>query len=175
MNEIARFVSMYQQQVTLSLNILAEIPQGLWSSIPADSATNFLGERIRKITIEGLCAHLMQAEQYWLTALAKLNHGEDMPPPVGLPMVKPEPAGPALVEQYRQQLRKVVSEIRALSEDQLSVEFRFIGRCYTVQGFLWVMYAHHSYHFGQIDLLLRQQGYLPPEFLELPELNALIG
>lgn len=175
MNERTRFVSMYQQQATLSLNILSAIPPQLWSSIPADSDTNFLGERIRKITIAGLCGHLLQAEHYWVMALAKVQSGESLPPPVGLPMVQPEPAGAALIAQYRQQLRVVSDAIKALPEAQLQVEFRFIGRLYTVQGFLWAMYAHHAYHFGQIDLLLRQQGYLPPEFLELPELHALIG
>ncbi|HAT40316.1 MAG TPA: DinB family protein [Rheinheimera sp.] len=175
MNERARFVSMYQQQASLSLTILSAIPAELWTSIPADSETNFLGERIRKITIAGLCGHLLQAEYYWVTALAKVRTGDSLPPPVGVPMVQPEPAGEALIAQYRQQLQRISDAINALPDAQLQVEFRFIGRLYTVQGFLWAMYAHHAYHFGQIDLLLRQQGYLPPEFLELPELHALIG
>jgi len=84
-------------------------------------------------------------------------------------------AGLPLVNQYRQALKNNLDRIRAMSSEQLATEFNFIGRRYTVQGFLWAIYAHHSYHFGQIDLLLRQQSYLPPEFLELPEVDRLIA
>lgn len=175
MTDIDRFLSLYQQQVTLSLNVLEGIPSALWTSIPADSETNYLGTRISRITIAALAAHMLQAEDYWISGLAKVNHGQSLPPPVGIPMLKPAESGMPLIRQYRQALDTNLDRVRALSAEQLGIQFDFIGRTYTVQGFLWAVYAHHCYHFGQIDLLLRQQGHMPPEFLELPEQGRLIA
>ncbi len=50
-----------------------------------------------------------------------------------------------------------------------------MGRRFTVEGFLWALYGHHCYHFGQIDLLMRQQDVTPPEFIQLPELERVIA
>ncbi|MBA5604115.1 DinB family protein [Duganella sp. FT3S] len=175
MNEHERFLSLFNQQVTLSLNTLEQIPAALWSSIPADSETNYLGQRISRITIEALTGHLMRAEDYWSTTLANMAPGGEMVPPVGIPMLELASAGQPLVSQYRGVLENNLNRIRAMSPQQLGTEFTFIGRKYTVQGFLWAVYAHHGYHYGQIDLLLRQQSYLPPEFLELPQLGGLIA
>ncbi|HJV02738.1 MAG TPA: DinB family protein [Burkholderiaceae bacterium] len=175
MNEHERFLSLFNQQVTLSLNTLEQIPAALWTSIPADSETNYLGQRVSRITIAALAGHLMRAEDYWTTTLAKLAPEQAMVPPVGIPMLELASAGQPLVSQYRQLLQDNLDRIRAMSPQQLQTEFTFIGRRYTVQGFLWAVHAHHSYHYGQIDLLLRQQSCLPPEFLELPSLGRLIA
>ena len=60
MNDHERFLSLFNQQVTLSLNTLEQIPAGLWTSIPADSETNYLGQRISRIgcsqTASKLCS-----------------------------------------------------------------------------------------------------------------------
>lgn len=175
MNDIERFISLYNQQVTLSLNVLERIPAPLWNSIPADSDTNYLGKRISRITIEALAGHLMRAEDYWTTMLSQIAPNDDMPPPVGVPMLELSKPGLPLVNQYRKILKSNLQRVGRMSPEQLATPFTFIGRHYTVQGFLWAIYAHHSYHFGQIDLLLRQQSYLPPEFLELPEQQLVIA
>lgn len=175
MNEVERFVSLFGQQVTLSLNVLEQIPEELWTAIPADSDTNYLGQRIKRINIEALVGHLMRAEDFWTKTLSQIQPNEEMVPPVGVPMLDLASTGMPLVNQYRQVLENNLNRIRAMSPQQLSTVFTFIGRTFTVQGFLWAIYAHHSYHFGQIDLLLRQQSYLPPEFLELPNRDHLIA
>jgi uncharacterized damage-inducible protein DinB len=175
MTDIDRFLSLYQQQVTLSLNVLEGIPPALWTSIPADSETDYLGTRISRITIAALAAHLLQAEDYWISSLAEIDHGQLLPPPVGVPMLKPSEFGMPLIRQYRQALDTNIDRVCALAAEQLATKFNFISRTYTVQGFLWAVYAHHCYYFGQIDLLLRQQGHMPPEFLELPQQGRLIA
>jgi uncharacterized damage-inducible protein DinB len=50
-----------------------------------------------------------------------------------------------------------------------------MGRRFTVEGFLWALYGHHCYHFGHVDLLMRQQDVTPPEFIQLPELERVIA
>jgi len=79
MNDVDRFISLFQQQVTLSLNVLERIPADLWTSIPADSDTNYLGQRISRITIEALAGHLMRAEDYWTTTISSIAPNADMP------------------------------------------------------------------------------------------------
>lgn len=36
MNEVERFMSLINQQMMLSLSVLEQIPQPLWTAIPAD-------------------------------------------------------------------------------------------------------------------------------------------
>lgn len=175
MNEFDRFASLFNQQATLSLDVLENIPAQLWTTIPTDSDTNYLGQRIQRITIEALVGHMMRAEDFWVRTLSQIQPGEEMVPPVGIKTLDLERAGAPLVGQYRSVLAHNLATLRSLPESQLATRFSFIGRHYTVQGFLWAMHAHHSYHFGQVDLLLRQQGHLPPEFLELPERERLIA
>jgi uncharacterized damage-inducible protein DinB len=98
-----------------------------------------------------------------------------MVPPVGVPMLELADTGMPLVNQYREVLESNLNRIREMPPEQLTTVFTFIGRKFTVQGYLWAIYAHHSYHFGQIDLLLRQQSHLPPEFLELPDRDRLLA
>lgn len=175
MSDVDRFLSLFDQHVTLSLDVLEEIPEALWTRIPADSDTNYLGERISRITIEALTAHLMRAEHHWTTTLGRIGPDQEMQPPLGAGLLELSKAGPPLVHQYRGVHENNLARVRSMSTEQLETRFSFIGRRYTVHGFLWAIYAHHCYHFGQIDLLLRQQSHLPPEFLELPERNALIA
>lgn len=175
MNEVERFASLFNQQVTLSLNVLEQIPEELWTAIPADSDTNYLGQRVKRINIEALVGHLMRAEDFWTKTLGQIQANAEMSPPVGVPMLELAGTGMPLVNQYRKVLANNLNRIRELSPQQLATTFSFIGRKFTVQGYLWAIYAHHSYHFGQIDLLLRQQSHLPPEFLELPQRDRLIA
>lgn len=175
MNEVQRFLSLFNQQVTHSQDVLDQIPSALWTSIPVDSETNYLGTRVNRITIEALVKHLVLAEDYWTQTLSRLVSNAAMAPPGGDTTLDAMLPGGALVNHYRQVHESNLLRITKLSDEQLGTVFTFIGRQYTVQGFLWVIYGHHSYHFGQVDLLLRQQSFMPPEFLELAERNRVIA
>src|SRR3546814_7498940 len=65
--------------------------------------------------------------------------------------------------------------VRGYSEETLAKPFVFVGRHFTVGGFLWAVYGHHCYHVGQVDQLMRQQSVMPPEFLEYRETEKLIA
>jgi len=54
--------------------------------------------------------------------------------------------------------------LRSFTESTLAKKVEFVGRAWTVMGFLWSMYAHHSYHFGHIDMYWRQSGNPGPDF-----------
>lgn len=175
MNELERFTSLFNQQVLHTLATLETVPVPLWQAVPADSDTNYLGARVNRITIEALVKHLCQAEQHWTKSLATIQHGQTMGPPAGESPPQDVKPGLELLSQYRVVHKFNLNRVLALGPEDPKTELSFAGRRFTVMGFLWAMYGHHSYHFGQIDLLLRQQGHMPPEFLEYPERTRVIA
>ena len=42
----------------------------------------------------------------------------------------------------------------------------WVGRTWSVMGFLWAAYAHRAFHIGNIDIYLRQADVVAPEFFE---------
>lgn len=174
MHNVEKFLSLFEQQVHLSLSILEAVPLPLWTALPADSETNYLGTRIHKITVDALVRHMCLAETGWIEQLPLLAEGAAMPPPLGSTRLEGVAPGAELVAAYRQWLAHNLQAVAALSPADLAKTLTFVGRRYTVQGFLWAIYGHHCYHFGQADLLLRQQGFLPAGFLEYAQTEAII-
>lgn len=175
MDELERFHSLFNQQVLHTLNTLETVPAALWQAVPADSSTNYLGARVNRITIEALLKHLCEAEQHWTKSFAAIQQGQKMPPPAGGSLEGDVKPGLELIGQYRVIHKFNLARIQELGAERLKTEFFFAERRFTMMGFLWAMYGHHSYHFGQIDLLLRQQDHLPPEFLEYPERTKVVA
>ena len=62
--------------------------------------------------------------------------------------------------------KKIVSAFAALSQAQLDKRVVWVGRTWTVMGFLWGAYAHRAFHIGNIDIYLRQADVVAPEFFE---------
>ena len=48
--------------------------------------------------------------------------------------------------------------LRNFSESTLAKKVTFNASSWTVMGFLWLTYSHHSYHFGHIDMFWRLSG-----------------
>jgi len=175
MAELLRFRSLFNQQVLHTLGTLEHVPISLWQAVPADSNTNYLGERVNRITIEALVRHLCQAEQHWANALAETKPGQAIAPPASVTAADEVAPGVPLLQHYRATHETTLVRIQGFDEGRLATELVFAGRRFTVMGFLWAVYGHHAYHFGQIDLLLRQQGHMPPEFLEYAEMANVIA
>ena len=83
--------------------------------------------------------------------------------------------GKLLVEKYKEVFAKGFEILKTYLEDDLNKMVTFMGRTYTVMGFLWITFGHHSYHLGQIDMLMRQNGINPAEYMEWPNISTLIG
>ena len=60
--------------------------------------------------------------------------------------------------------RSNMQAFAALSEAQLAKNLRWMGREWTVMGFLWGIYSHRSYHLGNIDILMREADEDAPDF-----------
>lgn len=101
----------------------------------------------------------------------------------GLAIPKPDNAslleniadGQELVEKYKEVFAKGFEILKTYTEEDLNKTVSFMGRKYTVMAFLWITFGHHSYHLGQVDMLMRQNGIYPAEYMEWPNTSTLIG
>lgn len=69
MNEIARFISLYDQQGLHTMAYLQTLRPADWQAVPLHSDTLFLGSRVNTITIGTLARHIISAERNWMQAL----------------------------------------------------------------------------------------------------------
>jgi len=175
MSEAQRFASLFDQQVLHTFELLQAMPASAWEAIPVDSETNYLGTRVNRITISSLTKHLCAAEGHWLRRLGQIEEGSIVPPPGPSLELDALQAGPKLLAHYARAHREHLLAAGSLTPVQLDRQFSFVGRKYSVRGFLWAIYGHHCYHVGQIDQLLRQQSVMPAEFLELTERERVIA
>ncbi|MEW6611798.1 MAG: DinB family protein [Pseudomonadota bacterium] len=173
MNEIARFISLYDQQGLHTMAYLQTLRPADWQAVPLHSDTLFLGSRVNTITIGALARHLISAERNWMQAL--LQGASDIAPPKPDAELARTPDGEPLIAAYRAAHQARLQDLAALREADLDRQLRFAGRRYTAMGLLWALYSHHAYHLGQIDLLMRQQGLLAPEYMEWPETERVIA
>lgn len=175
MTEMDRFRSLFTQQVEHTWDYVAGLTSEQWVTVPVDSDANFLGIRVNRITIAALLRHLCLTETLWFDTLPTLGDGGVMPPPTGTGPLDHVPPGRELVDLYRERHLASVDGLQRYSAETLDRTFSFVGRRYTVRGFLWAIYGHHCYHLGQVDQLMRQQNVSPPEFLEFNERVAVIA
>lgn len=175
MNELKRFISLFDQQVIHTFDYLDMLSDTQWNAIPIDSETLFLGTRVNKITIGALTRHLANAESHWFRQLASLPALATMPLPGKSESLEDVSDGVALIDAYRAIHTTNLESLHALTPLDLEKEFVFTGRRYTGIGFLWSVLGHHAYHLGQIDLLMRQQGLAAPEYMEWQETGRVLG
>lgn len=175
MNELKRFISLFDQQVIHTFDYLDMLNDSHWSAIPIDSETLFLGTRVNKITIGALTRHLANAENHWFKQLTNLPASATMPLPGKPAAMENVSDGVELIDAYRAMHATNLENLQALTPADLEKELVFTGRHYTGIGFLWSVLGHHAYHLGQIDLLMRQQGLAAPEYMEWQETGRLLG
>ncbi len=165
---------LYDQQIQHTLAYLMDQPPQAWDAVPIDSDVMFLGTRVNKITISGLVRHLVEAETHWLRSLPNLDDGQDIGFPVG-GTIPQDVNGSALIEAVQAAHQQNTNLLSSLSEADLDKTVLFAGRTYSALRFVVTIIGHHGFHLGQIDLLLRQQGIEPPEYMEWPNDETLIG
>lgn len=175
MNELKRFISLFDQEVIHTFDYLGMLSNMQWSAIPRDSEALFLGTRINKITIGALTRHLVNAESHWLEQIGSLPAAAAMPLPGRPTALEGIADGLALIDAYRAAHAGNLEKLNALTLATLEKEIVFTGRRYTGIGFLWSVLGHHAYHLGQIDLLMRQQDLAAPEYMEWPETGRVLG
>lgn len=174
--EFDRFRSLFGTLIEHTLSFLEPIKDAeAYRAIPLDSEVNYLGTRVNKITIGGLVRHLILAESHWFESLLSIEDGGTIPFPSNASLLAGIEDGAPLAAALRQSWTKAQALLDRYTVDCLDKQVSFAGRHYSVMGMLWTMHGHHAFHLGQIDLLMRQQSIEPPEYMEWPETESVLG
>jgi uncharacterized damage-inducible protein DinB len=173
-SESVRFVKMYEASLDRMFLFLKEVQTEQFQHVPVESDANYLGQRVKSITIENVLRHILIAEEHWLRTIADSEFiGE-----ISLPsnVVSDGKFGLDDAEVfYKKQVLPQLKKIEHLSNTALETLVEFNHHQYTKMGFLWTLLTHQTYHLGQIDLLMRQQNIVAPEFMETYGNRQLIG
>lgn len=123
------------------------------------------GERISSINPTSLYVHMTVVEYHWTNAIRNAAEGEVVPVAHDPALSERLSEGdvPANVKEYN---RKTLEHLAELPSSHLEKSVFFVGRHYTVMGFLWGFLAHRAYHVGNLDLLMRLHGIHPPDFFD---------
>jgi len=165
MNELARFIKIYAASLDRVFLFLKEVQEKQFRHIPVESDANYLGQRIKSITIENVLRHILIAEEHWFRIISESGFTGKISLPLNVVSDGEFGLNDAEVF-YKQQVLPQLENIEKLSDAELEVKVEFNHHYYTKMGFLWTMLTHQTYHLGQIDLLMRQQNIVAPEFME---------
>lgn len=175
MTELERFCSLFNQEVLHTFDYLRAIDEAQWRGIPSDSEALYLGTRVNKITIGALARHLATAESHWISELPLIPPNGTMPLAEKDPVIEAVKTVPSFIGVYEDRHQKNMTRLRDLGPTDIEKPLVFTHRHYTGMGFLWSILGHHAYHLGQMDLLMRQQDVLAPEYMEWQETEQLLG
>ena len=163
--EHERFLTLFQRMVDHTDAWIAKTPRDKLDWVPIQTSAMRFGDRVSRVTIAGLIAHIVVGEDHWARSLPTVADGEVMPIPQYSALQEEFAKGDFQEIAHRTQ-KKIVSNFAALSPAQLEKKVVWVGRTWSVMGFLWAAYAHRAFHIGNIDIYLRQADVVAPEFFE---------
>jgi uncharacterized damage-inducible protein DinB len=163
--EHARFLTLFQRMVDHTDAWIAKTPADKLDWVPIQTDAMRFGDRVSRVTIKGLIAHIVVGEDHWAHALPGLADGATMPIPQYSALQEEFAKGDFQAIAHRTQ-KTIAAAFAGLSQSQLDKHVVWVGRRWTVMGFLWAAYAHRAFHIGNIDIYLRQAGVVAPEFFE---------
>jgi len=174
--EFDRFLMMWERSIHRFGEILGQVTEEAYRTVPIPGDTNYLGDRVGEIMIDTLVRHLVVAERHWFRFVLDCEEGAPIPKPEGI-VARAELSHDVAGEFYQKEIGAALESLKGIDRSQLDKTVTWDGCTYTVMGFLWTILSHHTYHLGQIDLLMRQQGIYPHDVLSLDALGQvpLIG
>jgi hypothetical protein len=166
MTEHRRFLELFDALFVSNNAWLEVTPAEKLDWVPLDNPNMKFGDRISTITIKSVYIHTLVGECGWSRMLGSCENGATLAP--DLDLVK------ALTQQLEQSHdlpgdatalhRANMARFSAYDERCLEKRISWMGREWSVMGFLWGIYSHRSYHLGNIDLLVREADVPAPDF-----------
>jgi uncharacterized damage-inducible protein DinB len=154
--EHERFLTLFQRMVDHTDAWIAKTPKDKLDWVPIQTSAMRFGERVSKVTIRGLIAHIVVGEAFWSMFLKDCADGAKMAPPPNFELANEfEKSSDFRVLAHKTQAQSMEG-FRSFSALQLGKHIVWAERRWTVMGFLWGMYAHRAFHIGNIDIYLRQ-------------------
>ncbi len=162
--EFDRFLMMWDRSMHRFEKIIGQVTDDAYRAIPVAGDSNYLGNRVGEIMIDTLVRHLVVAERHWFRFVLNAEDGAEVPKPESI-VAKAELTHESAGTFYREEVGAAFDALKGIQQEQLSKTVTWDGSRYTVMGFLWTVLTHHTYHLGQIDLLMRQEGIYPHDIL----------
>ncbi|TDJ29612.1 MAG: hypothetical protein E2O59_03965 [Gammaproteobacteria bacterium] len=163
-SELERFCVLFDRLVHLTSAGVSATEDDLrtWQPNPDEGLS--IGTRIKTVTIKSLFIHQVVTEHLWIHAAASCEEGASMPKPSDAAELTARLNEGDYLEEASLLHAVNMELLRSFTESTLAKKVEFVGRNWTVMGFLWSMYGHHSYHLGHIDMYWRQSGNPGPDF-----------
>ena len=163
--EYDRFKILFDRLAHLADACVQRVPEDVADWIPVVNSDVRYGDRITQVTIRELYVHMVVSERDWLRQLQECDDGGE----IVIPQV-PELTKRISTGDYRAQAMQLheanMATLESLPDEVMQKFVSYTGRTFTGMGFLWAMYAHRSYHLGNIDIYMRQGERKPPDFFD---------
>ena len=163
--EHRRFLTLFQRMVDHTDAWVARTPEDKLDWVPIQTSAMRFGDRVSRVSIKSLIAHIVVGENHWAHSLPEIADGAVMQLPQYSALQDEIGKGDFRAIAHRAQ-KEIVEAFGAMNAAQLDKKVVWVGREWTVMGFLWGVYAHRSFHIGNIDTYLRQADVVAPEFFE---------
>ena len=160
-----RFLTLFERLVSYTDAWIERTPPEKLDWVPIETSAMRFGDRVSRVTIQGLIAHTVVGEAYWAQFFRDCPDGATMPLPTYLALAEEFKKGD-FRELARKSQAETLAAFRSYELQQLDKHVIWVGRTWTVMGFLWGAYAHRAFHLGNIDIYLRQADVVAPEFFE---------
>lgn len=162
--ELDRFLKLFDALYISSEKWIANAPRETLDWVPFDNPGMKFGDRISTITVRNLYIHTIAGEVGWAKMLKDCEEGAALTPVPDPELNDRLVRTDDLVGETRKLHDANMKLFASYGDDQLAKWITWVGREWTVMGFLWGIYSHRSYHLGNIDLYLREADAKAPDF-----------
>ncbi len=164
--EHARFLALFDALAIANTAWMARTPPPKWDWVPFDNPHMKFGDRISTITIRSVYIHTIVGEVIWADTLGECAEGARLGPDHARSKALTQELESAddLVNESMRLHTQNMQKFSAYDAATLSKPIQWVGRDWTVMGFLWGIYSHRSYHLGNIDILMREADENAPDF-----------
>lgn len=161
--EFDHFLALFDGLVEITDDWIARTPEDKLDWVPVVNKNVRFGDRVSLVTIKSLYIHIAVGEHHWIRSLRDCRDAAILPEPRN-PDLSAQLAAGDFVARCASLHGENMKILRGFDAAQLKKRITFAERQWSVMGFLWAVYAHRSYHLGNIDIYLRQSDTAAPDF-----------
>lgn len=165
--EFQRFLTLFEQMALFCEAWLDRMPPDKLDWVPIENASMKFGDRVSRITVQGLVVHVAVGEDHWVNSIPTVADGAVISIPKNKALEEELMTGDWR-ENVRRLHRENMARLRAYTQADLERKVVFADHTYTGMGLLWSMHAHRAFHLGNIDIYLRQTDTVAPDFFRWP-------
>jgi uncharacterized damage-inducible protein DinB len=162
--ELERFLTLFEGIALSTDKWMAATPADKLDWTPVDNPNMKFGDRISTITIRSVFVHVIVGECWWAKTYRDCEDGEVFTATPNPELTDKLMKSADLVGDARKLHEENMDHYRNYSDEQLNKKITWMGREWTIMGFLWAIYSHRSYHLGNMDIYLREADAVAPDF-----------